>query len=57
MNMTKQQALKEFNDTIAPQIPKGDKPMFREAWNNFTDHLCKSGFITGKQYSNWSNPF
>lgn len=55
--MTKQQALKEFNDTIAPQIPKGDKPMFREAWNNFTDHLCKSGFITGKQYSNWSNPF
>ena len=29
----------------------------REAWNNFTDALCKEGYITTKQYNNWSNPF
>ncbi|ABA47037.1 gp68 [Synechococcus phage syn9] len=29
----------------------------REAWNNFTDMLCKEGDITMNQYNNWSNPF
>lgn len=29
----------------------------REAWNNFTDDLCKEGYITENQYNNWTNPF
>lgn len=29
----------------------------REAWNNYTDSLCKEGYITSKQYHNWTNPF
>jgi len=28
-----------------------------EAWNDFTDALCKQGTITEKQYDTWSNPF
>jgi hypothetical protein len=29
----------------------------RESWNNFTDQLCKEGYITMNQYNNWTNPF
>jgi len=28
-----------------------------EAWNNFTDALCKAGKITVKQYEIWVNRF
>lgn len=28
-----------------------------EAWNNYTDALCKEGYITLKKYESWSNPF
>lgn len=55
--MTKREALACFRETILPSIPRGDKPMQREAWNNFTDSLCKVGEITLKQYESWSNPF
>jgi len=33
-----------------------DGPMRREAWNNFTDALCKDGQISDWQYENWSQP-
>ena len=29
----------------------------REAWNNYTDALCKEGLITNQQYDSWTNPF
>ena len=27
-----------------------------EAWNNWTDSLCKNGIISDWQYENWSQP-
>lgn len=55
--MNKKEVLVYFKLYIKPHIPKDDKPALREAWNNFTDDLCKSGKITLKQYENWTNPF
>lgn len=34
-----------------------DRPARAEAWNNWTDGLCKAGVITQRQYDTWSNPF
>ena len=53
-NMTKSEALKLFREY---DIPSRDKAAIREAWNNFTDSLCKNRQITAKQYDTWSNPF
>ena len=33
-----------------------DSCMRREAWNNWTDSLCKDGRISDWQYENWSQP-
>jgi hypothetical protein len=55
--MTKKEALAEFREYILPFIPKGDIPAKCEAWNDFTDGLCKDRRITSKQYDTWVNPF
>ena len=69
--MTKSEALKLFREyDIVPKLklkkldacgwptnPSRDKANRREAWNNFTDFLCKDRQITAKQYDTWSNPF
>ena len=63
--MTKAQALADFKENILPGIKeteaKGtgrvDGPMRSEAWNDYTDMLCKNRQITPKQYRNWTNPF
>lgn len=34
-----------------------DKPMRDQAWNDFTDSLCKEGRITLKQYESWTHPW
>ena len=57
--VTKVQILREFKDVVkgyAPEMRK-DAPMMREAWNNYTDSLCKDGIITESQYNNWTSPF
>lgn len=33
-----------------------DYPARCEAWNNFTDALCKEGSITSHQYETWNPP-
>lgn len=33
-----------------------DWPARSEAWNNWTDSLCKDGQISDWQYDNWSQP-
>ena len=33
-----------------------DLPARREAWNNWTDSLCKNGDISDWQYENWGHP-
>ena len=55
---TKKQIEKEFKEYVLPIIIKQegkskDLPMRKEAWNNFTDMLCKDGVITTNQYNNW----
>jgi len=59
--LTKKQALETFKADILPEVVarygKDDKPAICEAWNDYTDMLCKEGQISSKQYSNWGNPF
>lgn len=58
--MTKREALKEFRElylTGEHAIPKGDFPMKREAWNNYTDYLRTERRISATQYRTWDNPF
>ncbi len=60
--MTKAEAWARFRDEILPSIwaaegPRGpDRPRRAEAWNNYTDELCKDGQITLKQYESWTHP-
>ena len=63
--MTKREAFKLFQESFPPQTftrfdrngLHTDKPMRDEAWNNFTDALCKDKQITRKQYETWTHPF
>lgn len=59
--MTKAQALAEFRAHILPSViaryGRSDRVAICEAWNNYTDALCKDGRIREYQYSTWSNPF
>ena len=62
MRTTKAQALSQFRynwkvSTLAKPSLKDDVIAKREDWNNFTDALCKEGYISENQYNNWSNPF
>jgi len=63
--MTKREAWADFRENILSDIEdreraRGgrfiDRPMRAEAWNNFTDELCKAGQITLKQYESWDHP-
>lgn len=54
--MKRTEVIREFCESVAPQIPRGDKPAFREAWNNFTDALQKDRQITERQYNTWVGP-
>ena len=57
------QAVENFNDFILPIVKQGmeqdgepDYIARSEAWNNWTDSLCKDGQISDWQYENWSHP-
>jgi hypothetical protein len=58
---TKTEVLREFRENILPaivqQYGKDDHIAIREAWNNYTDALCKDGVISSHQYDSWTNPF
>ena len=54
--MTKAEAKAQFIRDYLGDIPLGDKPAIAEAWNNYTDMLCKEGQITSKQYNEWTHP-
>lgn len=56
---TKQEAIVNFQDT-ADSIQKnypGDSIMLADAWNDYTDLLCRDKIITTRQYKTWLNPF
>ena len=51
----------EFWEDISPMVRrlhsgKVDVPALREAWNNYTDILCKDGTITEAQCHRWLAP-
>ena len=59
--MTWNQACEDFKNHVLPYTIKAyeqdgqpDWPARREAWNNWTDSLCKDGQISDWQYNNWS---
>ena len=61
--MTKREAEQEFRNTVLPLVVEHyeadgirDKPARSEAWNDWTDGLCKDGQITEWQYENWQHP-
>ena len=56
-------ACEYFTTEILPMIQEQyeqdgcpDWPARCEAWNNWTDMLCKDGEISEWQYANWSHP-
>lgn len=55
--MTKREAVAEFRATILPSVPPQDIPWRDQAWNDYTDYLCKEGLITLRQYETWGSPF
>ena len=59
-NMTQKEFNQDFKTNILPSViarcGKNDKPAIREAYNNYSDSLCKDGLITTKQYNNWCTP-
>ena len=59
MALTKKQALIIFKDTYKDFLKKNrfDYVAKREAWNNWTDGLCKDRQITSWQYDNWTQQF
>ena len=59
--MTWAQACEQFASEILPHMQTiyeqdgvPDWPARSEAWNNWTDSLCKDGQISDWQYENWS---
>ena len=55
------QACAQFAEYLIPVIAARyeqdgipDWPARREAWNDWTDQLCKDGEISDWQYNNWS---
>ena len=64
--MTKREALAEFTqfnpvEKFKTADSQGrrriDEPARDQAWNDFTDGLCKEGRITTKQYESWHSPW
>jgi hypothetical protein len=59
---TKAQVEATFKSEVMPEILKSerggypDKPMRREAWNNWIDGLWKDGTITETQAGTWGHP-
>jgi hypothetical protein len=54
--MTKVEATQNFSTNVLGRVAQNDAPALCEAWNNFTDALCKAGKITDHQYSTWTHP-
>lgn len=63
--MNKRQVDASFKEGLLPHIDSvcrersgtTDRIAQWEAWNNYTDSLCKDGLITDWQYHNWANPY
>lgn len=56
--MTLREARKHFRQHLAPNVitlyGKNDTAAMNQAFNDWTDQLCKEGIITERQYNNWT---
>jgi hypothetical protein len=61
-HLTKAQAVAQFKEGLPPNAFMGldnklDKIARWQAWNDYTDMLCKDGQISNYQYSSWVGPY
>ncbi len=61
--MTRDEAIEQFDNYVLPvviqlheQDGKFDECPRSEAWNNWTDAMCKDRRISDWQYENWTHP-
>jgi len=61
--ITRDEAIGRFEEYVLPAViaeheqdGQLDGPARSEAWNNWTDSLCKGGEISDWQYANWTQP-
>ena len=61
--ITRDEAIERFEAFELPAVIEEceqdgelDGPARREAWNNYTDYLCKDDQISDWQYANWTQP-
>ena len=61
--MTRDEAIEIFDNQILPLVIHSyeqdgivDEPARCEAWNNWTDAMCKDNQISDWQYENWTHP-
>lgn len=61
--MTKKEAVRQWREDTLPLVKQAyerdgrpDLPARSEAWNDWTDGLCKDGVISLRQYERWSAP-
>lgn len=60
--LTKKTVIAMFREMWADAVEhdsslRGDTIAKQQAWNDYTDGLCKDGDISHHQYNTWSNPF
>lgn len=55
--MTAEQVESSFNELMQEHMASNDEIMFNEAFNNYTDSLCKDKQITEYAYNNWTYDF
>ena len=57
--LTKREVVETLRELFreSPDQFSGDSTAKREAFNDYTDMLCKDGQISVKQYETWTNPF
>ena len=56
--MNKVRAVEEFQRLYKSlYLKKADYLEAQQQWSIYTDHLCRSGLITERQYTTWSTPF
>jgi len=61
--VTRAEAIIEFEENVLPRVIEiyeqdgiPDIPARSEAWNDWTDSMCKTRWISDWQYANWSCP-
>ena len=58
--LNKREVTKMFKERVLPTLKSiddtPDYPARREAWNDFTDQLCKGGMISYRKYETWGHP-